>query len=51
MIGETPIARGGDLRRALRELDPGETARLTLVRPPDGATVTATVRLGEAETQ
>jgi S1-C subfamily serine protease len=47
-INDTEIEQGGDLRRALREMKPGDSARLTVVRPDGRATVT--VRLGEAPT-
>ena len=44
---DTPIAMGGDLRRVLRALKPGDTVRLNVVRPPDGERATLTVRLGQ----
>jgi serine protease Do len=44
-IGETPIASGGDLRRALRSLGPGAAVQLTVVRPSGTTTVNA--RLAE----
>ncbi|HEX8695132.1 MAG TPA: trypsin-like peptidase domain-containing protein [Longimicrobium sp.] len=44
-IGDTPVARGGDLRRALRGLSPGSSTVLSILRP-DGAR-RVTVRLGE----
>ncbi|HEU4453257.1 MAG TPA: PDZ domain-containing protein, partial [Longimicrobium sp.] len=46
-IDDTPVTQGGDLRRALRALQPGGSAVLT-VRRPDGQS-RVTVRLGEAE--
>lgn len=46
-INDTPVTRGGDLRRVLRRLRPGDTATLTVVQP-SGAVRTANVRLGEA---
>ena len=45
-VNDTPIATGGDLRRVLRGMKPGDEARLTVVRPPNGARATLTVRLG-----
>ena len=45
-VNDTPIAMGGDLRRILRGLKPGDEARLTVVRPPNGARATVSVRLG-----
>ena len=45
-INDTPITRGGDLRRVLRNLQPGSVASLRVVRPT-GA-ITLNVRLGEA---
>jgi serine protease Do len=47
-VNETPITMGGDLRSVLRSLKPGDSARLTVVRPPNGARATLTVRLGQA---
>jgi S1-C subfamily serine protease len=38
---------GGDVRRVLRALKPGDTVRLNVIRPPDGARATLTVRLGQ----
>jgi S1-C subfamily serine protease len=38
---------GGDVRRVLRGLKPGDTVRLNVVRPPDGARASLTVRLGQ----
>lgn len=46
-INETPVAMGGDVRRVLRALKPGDAVRLTVVRPPHGARATVTVRLGQ----
>ncbi|HEX6041367.1 S1C family serine protease [Longimicrobium sp.] len=46
-MDDTPITSGGDLRRAIRERDPGETVTITGVRP-DGP---FTVRLRLAEMQ
>ena len=46
-INDTPVAMGGDVRRVLRGLKPGDTVRLSVVRPPDGAHATLTVRLGQ----
>jgi S1-C subfamily serine protease len=45
-INDTPVEIGGDLRRVLRGLKPGDEVRLTVVRPPNGARTTVTVRLG-----
>jgi serine protease Do len=36
-VNDTPVAMGGDLRRVLRNMKPGDTARLTVVRPPNGS--------------
>src|SRR5215204_2153492 len=47
-VNDTPVAMGGDLRRVLRAMKPGDTVRLTVVRPPDGARTTLSVRLGQA---
>ena len=47
-IDDTEIEMGGDLRRVLRGRRPGETVRLTVVRPPNGRATTIAVRLGEA---
>lgn len=47
-VNDTPVAMGGDLRRVLRGMKPGDTVRLTVVRPPDGARATLSVRLGRA---
>jgi len=46
-INDTPVAMGGDVRRVLRGLKPGDTVRLNVVRPPDGARASLTVRLGQ----
>jgi S1-C subfamily serine protease len=46
-INDTPVAMGGDVRRALRSQKPGDTVRLSVVRPPNGARATVTVRLGQ----
>ena len=46
-INDTPVAMGGDVRRVLRGLRPGDTVRLSVVRPPDGVRATLTVRLGQ----
>jgi serine protease Do len=45
-IGDTLLRHGGDLRRVLREMRPGQTATFTIVR--DGRDLTVTVRLGQA---
>jgi S1-C subfamily serine protease len=45
-INDTPVEIGGDLRRVLRGLKPGDEVRLAVVRPPNGARTTVTVRLG-----
>ena len=45
-INDTPVTRGGDLRKALRSMVPGDRARVTVVR--DEGTRTFTVRLAEA---
>jgi S1-C subfamily serine protease len=50
-MNDTPITMGGDLRRLLRALKPGDEARFTVRRPPNGATATITVRLGTAPTE
>ena len=47
-VNDTPVAMGGDLRRVLRGMKPGDTARLTVVRPPNGSRETLSVRLGQA---
>jgi len=47
-LNDTEITMGGDVRRVLRSLKPGDPARLTVVRPPDGARATLDVRLGQA---
>jgi S1-C subfamily serine protease len=46
-IEDVPVAMGGDIRRALRGRKPGQQAQLTVVRPPNGARATLTVRLGQ----
>ena len=46
---DAPITMGGDLRRILRGHRPGDTIRLTLVRPPNGQRAVVAVQLGEAE--
>jgi S1-C subfamily serine protease len=38
-LDDTPINTGGDLRRAIRERDPGDTVTLTGVRPDGPFTV------------
>ena len=48
-INETPVAMGGDVRRVLRSLKPGDTVRLTVVRPPNGTRATLSVRLGQTQ--
>lgn len=45
-ISGQPVRHGGDLRKALRAMKPGDTARLTVVR--GRGTVTLAVRLGSA---
>ena len=47
-MGDTPIRQGGDLRRALRGLRPGDTVTITVVRERGTRTITA--RLIEAPT-
>ena len=47
-VNDTPITMGGDLRRVLRGLRPGDPARVTVVRPPNGESSTLTVRIGQA---
>ena len=47
-VNDTPVAMGGDLRRVLRGMKPGDTVRLTVVRPPNGSRETLSVRLGQA---
>jgi S1-C subfamily serine protease len=44
-LGDAVIVTGGDLRRALRAYDPGDTVSVALVRPTGPTTVQ--VRLGE----
>ena len=46
-VETTPIANGGDLRRALRARRPGDEVSVTIVRENAG-TRTVRVRLGEA---
>jgi serine protease Do len=46
-IGDTPVGMGGDLRRALRGMKPGDDARLTVVRPPNGVKAVLDVTLGQ----
>ena len=46
-IGDQPVRSGGDLRSAMRDLQPGATTTLTLVRP-DGGRRTVRVTLAEA---
>lgn len=48
-INDTPVEMGGDVRRVLRSLKPGDTVRLTVVRPPNGARATLNVRLGQTQ--
>jgi S1-C subfamily serine protease len=45
-INQVEVRRGGDLRRVLRGLQPGDVATLQALRPP--GPVTLTVRLAEA---
>jgi serine protease Do len=45
-FGETPVTTGGDLRRAIRNAQPGQTVDLRVHRPPAEA-ITVRVRLGE----
>ncbi|MDQ3557136.1 MAG: trypsin-like peptidase domain-containing protein [Gemmatimonadota bacterium] len=45
-IGNTPITRGGDLRRLLRELPPGSVVNVQVVRPSGTSTLRA--RLGQS---
>ena len=45
-INDTPITRGGDLRRVLRSVAPGTSVRVTVLR--EEGTRTFTVRLAEA---
>ena len=47
-INDTPVEMGGDLRRVLRGLKPGDEVQLTVVRPPNGSRATVNVRLGRA---
>jgi S1-C subfamily serine protease len=46
-INDTPVAMGGDVRRVLRSMKPGNSVRLTVVRPPNGSRATLNVRLGQ----
>ena len=46
-VGDQRVASAGDLRRLLRERQPGDTVRLTVVRPPNGQRTIVSVRLGE----
>ncbi|MFL5617447.1 MAG: S1C family serine protease [Gemmatimonadaceae bacterium] len=46
-VNGTDVAMGGDLRHVLRGMKPGETARLSVVRPPNGSRATLNVRLGQ----
>jgi len=46
-INDTPVGMGGDVRRVLRALKPGDSVRITVVRPPNGARAAVTVRLGQ----
>ena len=43
-----PVRGSGDLGRILRGHKPGDTARLTVVRPPNGVRATISVELGQA---
>jgi serine protease Do len=45
-VNDTPITRGGDLRRALRELGPGAMVTISVLRPSGATTLRA--RLVEA---
>jgi serine protease Do len=45
-IGNTPLRHGGDLRRVLREMRPGQSATFTITR--GGRELRVTVRLGQA---
>lgn len=45
-VNDAPVRYGGDLRRVLRTLKPGDTIRLTVVT--QGRTKNVSVRLGEA---
>jgi serine protease Do len=45
-IGETTLRHGGDMRRVLRGMRPGQSATFTVVRA--GRQLTVTVRLGQA---
>lgn len=45
-----PVRGSGDLGRILRGHKPGDTARFTVVRPPNGAHQSISVKLGQAPT-
>ena len=45
-VADTPVRHGGDLRRALREMRPGQSAPFTVLR--GGRQQVVTVRLGQA---
>jgi len=47
-VNDAQIAMGGDIRRVLRGLHPGDPARISVVRPPNGAAATVNVRLGQS---
>jgi S1-C subfamily serine protease len=47
-IGEQPIRNGGDLRSAMRDLEPGSRTTLTLVSPRGGGPRTVPVTLAQA---
>ena len=47
-IDDTNIETSGDLRGFLRSHRPGDTVRLTIIRPPNGERATVTVRLAES---
>jgi serine protease Do len=42
-VGDTPITHGGDLRRTLRALRPGQATRVTVVRPAGATTLNLTI--------
>ena len=46
-INDSPVAMGGDVRRVLRAMRPGNEVRITVVRPPNGARTTLNVTLGQ----
>ena len=48
-IDDVEIRHSGDLRGFLREHRPGDTVRLTIIRPPDGQRATVTVRLASSD--